>query len=250
MNMAKKGESTALAVVDEQVTDLAVAGGYDADDTRGKEGLEQGDLVLSRLAIAQKMSPELDAENAKFIDGLKEGDLFDTVTHENYGAGPLKFTLVRPVRKSAKVIDKEGNVLDWDVDFDDERCEFTSGPNGERNPPVATRFYDFLALLNDSPDFPVVLSMKRTQVPVAKILMTLMARRQGPIFAGSYSIRTVSQEGANGKFKNYAVNPAGAAPDNVRVLAEAWYKKLQTASFRVDEGAEATEKADDENVPF
>ena len=249
--MAKsKGETTtALAVVDE-ATDLAVASGYDAGDVRGKEGIDQDDLILSRLAIAQKMSPELDEEKeAKFIDGLKEGDLFDTVTREIYGPGPLKFTLIRPVRKSAKVLDKDGKVVEWDVPFDDPRCEFSSGPNGERVPPVATRFYDFLALLNDFPEFPVVLSFKRTQVPIARNLMTLMARRSGPVFAGSYVVRTVSQEGAKGKFKNFVINPAGAAPEHVRARAEEWYQKLQTTAFRVHESAE-TDAADDDAPPF
>jgi hypothetical protein len=237
--MSKKQESTALATVEQQDTDLAVASGYDAADVRGKEGIEQGDLLLSRIAIAQKMSPEVDADNeAKFIDGLKVGDLFDTVTREVYGPGPIKFTIVRPVDKSAKVLDKEGNVLEWDVDFNDPRCEFTQGEGQTRNPPVATRFYNFLVLLNDSPDFPVVLSMKRTQVPIAKNLMTLMARRPGPIFAGSYTVRTVTQEGPNGPFKNFAINPAGAAPDTVRALAEGWYTKLQTAAYRVEDGPE------------
>ncbi len=232
--MTKKNESTALATVDEQTQDLAVAGGYEDGDVRGKEGLSNDDLIIPRLAIAQKMSPEVDEDqDAKFIEGLKVGDLFDTVTREIYGPGPIKFTLVAPVKKSAKVLDKEGNVLEWDVDFNDERCEFTNGENQTRVPPVATRFYDFLVLLNDAPGFPVVLSMKRTQVPIAKNLMTLMARRPGPIFAGSYALRTVTQEGPNGPFKNFAVNPAGVAPDNVRIEAEKWFKKLQSGAVKV-----------------
>lgn len=238
---AKK--DTALAIVEEQPTDLAV---YAADDLRGRENVTIDDLKLSRLAIAQKMSPEVDPEKpAQFIEGLKVGELFDTVTQQIYGPGPVKFTIIRPVHKHAKVLDKDGNVIEWDVPWDDPRCEFTTNEKGERVPPVATRFYDFYILLNDDPSFPITLSMKRTQVPVAKLLITRYSRQQGgPIFAHSYAVRTVSQEGAHGPFKNYVINPAGVPSAEVGKKAEEWFARLQKVKVVVQQGG------DDDKVPF
>ena len=43
------------------------------------------DLALSRIAIAHKLSPQVDEEQGAYIEGLKSGDLFDATLGENLG---------------------------------------------------------------------------------------------------------------------------------------------------------------------
>ena len=59
--------------------------------------IRQEDLLIPRLAVAQDgMSAQLKKQNELFIPGLEEGQLFNTVTSEVYGASatviPLFFT--------------------------------------------------------------------------------------------------------------------------------------------------------------
>ena len=44
----------------------------------GMETVGSADLLIPRLAILQKLSPELDKTHAKYIDGAEEGDICDT----------------------------------------------------------------------------------------------------------------------------------------------------------------------------
>ena len=52
----------------------------------GAEGavFSSDDLLIPRLQLAQKMSPELDENDAKYIDGIKAGNFFNSVSREIY----------------------------------------------------------------------------------------------------------------------------------------------------------------------
>ena len=52
---------------------------------RGGENLEPEDIIMPRLAICGKQSPQFDKNNDRFIDGLEMGDFFNTITQEVYG---------------------------------------------------------------------------------------------------------------------------------------------------------------------
>lgn len=53
---------------------------------RGAENVEAADRVMPRLALASKQSPQCDEENEKYIDGLRQGDFFNTISREIYGS--------------------------------------------------------------------------------------------------------------------------------------------------------------------
>jgi hypothetical protein len=190
---------------------MAVAEGVDDTDVRGREGIDPDeDLLLPRLDVVQSLSPQRDEEHAEYIPDIKEGDLFDTLTRTNYGKGPLHFAVLR-VFKNAMQFDDDRNVVDFDVPWDDPRCEFTVGADGTRQKPVATRFYNFIVYLL-GPGIPVVLRMANTKVPVAKRLMQLMSLRPGPTWAGLYSLTTTKEKGPKGTYYNFKIDLAGPTP--------------------------------------
>src|SRR5882672_6814537 len=51
----------------------------------GLEHLTREDMTLPRLGIAQALSPQLSESDPKYIDGLRPGNFFNTITKENYG---------------------------------------------------------------------------------------------------------------------------------------------------------------------
>lgn len=84
--MAKKNE---LETTSTASGDLKVAtGGVNLPDFlqgtegMGNEAVTSKDLTFPRIGIAQALSPELDKDNAKCINGLAQGDLFNTLTRE------------------------------------------------------------------------------------------------------------------------------------------------------------------------
>jgi hypothetical protein len=55
------------------------------DARLGNENVTQADIIVPRLAICQSASFERKRSHAKYIEGLEEGQYFNTVTKEIYG---------------------------------------------------------------------------------------------------------------------------------------------------------------------
>lgn len=177
-----------MAVVDKGTLAVTKAPDYMAD--AGREGLEtltRDDVSIARLALAQPLSPEVTEGDPKLIEGLKPGDLFNSVTKEIYGTE----VHVQILRKDApramewRDINSGGGIIDKDVPLDDERLKW--GPNGEK--PVAMLYRDYIARLLPIGEL-IALSFKSSGIKVAKMLNGLIVLRNKPIYAGRYAITT------------------------------------------------------------
>lgn len=78
--MAKEKKNE-LVVAEEEVKDLSVF----AVEEGQEEHLSQDELELPFLRVAQKGSPQVDDDKPEFIDGLKPGNYFNTVSGAVYG---------------------------------------------------------------------------------------------------------------------------------------------------------------------
>lgn len=56
------------------------------DNLAGFEQMDGNVMAIPFIRIAQKLSPELDKNDVKYIAGLEEGQFFNTTTREIYGA--------------------------------------------------------------------------------------------------------------------------------------------------------------------
>lgn len=175
----------------------------------GTEHITNADVAMPRLGLAQRMSPELDTSDPKYVEGLRNGDMFNTLTHEVYGKGPILFTILRadpPRGVEFNPLDEGGGVKDPNVPLDDPRMHF--GPNGEK--PIATKFYDYIVLLDplaggDITSRIVGLSFKSTGLKTARELNGLIKLRNAPIHAGVYALTTKEAQNQYGKFFVFAV---------------------------------------------
>ena len=202
--IAKLSTDTAMTVPDY----LKDMGGDDA-----MRHLTQDDVLMPRIALAQKMSYELDPEHQRFVADLKLGDLFNSVTQQIYGAGPLDFVMLRadPPRW-VEFIPREqgGGVKDPNVPAGDERTLWrTNSETGESIKPAATKFYDFIVWLPSTEEI-VALSFKSTGIRTARMLNSLYTQRKikygnRPLCAGIYTVKSDNAENKHGKFKIYAV---------------------------------------------
>src|SRR5579872_451725 len=117
----------------------------------GSEGIGREDILLPRVGLAQKTSPEIDpTQVGKYIEGLQFTDMFNSLTKQPYGKGPLHFVIIRrdnPRFIEFNPLEQGGGIKDMNVPAGDPRALFTTGPNGERVKPAATMFYDFIVLL-------------------------------------------------------------------------------------------------------
>lgn len=77
--MAK--ETKALVATESEIKDLAALAVAEGEE----EHLSQEELELPFLRVAQKGSPQVDDGKPEYIDGLKPGQYFNTVSGTNYG---------------------------------------------------------------------------------------------------------------------------------------------------------------------
>src|SRR5678815_1217471 len=179
----------------------------DPFDDSGKENINPDEIQLPRLTVAQGLHPQLVPGDIKHIPGLVIGTMFNDVTEEIYGNGPLT---VVPVYRHLTRIEFDPNdrkvVLDRNVPPGDERLQWRrgAGPNGEDLPPSATEFVEFVSLLLRPGKEPerLVVSIKTTNKEMraaAKSWTTYIDARKGPIYSGIYKISSQMVKGRNKK---------------------------------------------------
>lgn len=185
----------------------------------GTEDIGADDIRLPRLAIAQGLSPQITPGDQQFIDGLTLFDMFNDLTGEIYGKGPITFV---PVRRDIRRIEfrprsEGGGVLDMNVPFNDPRLEWTV-EGDERKPPRATTFVEFVILLLRSgraPE-PIVLSIKGTNKHNRRAsdqLTTFIKLRDSAIYSGLYTVDTkVPAKNDQGTFGVPRIKNAGFIP--------------------------------------
>lgn len=213
----------ALAAQDEMARPARIASG----DRRGLENITKQDVLVPRLALAQLQSPEVTEGDPNMVEGMKAGDLFNSITKQNYG----REVFVQIVRKDNLramefvPVDEGGGVADPDVPLGDPRLAW--GPDGEK--PRATLFRDYIARILPGGSSPassggemIALSFKSSGIKVAKTLNGLIALRNAPIFEGRYKI-TTDTELKPKPHKIYKVANAGWVSDeDSKTGADMW----------------------------
>jgi hypothetical protein len=198
-------------------------------DRSGTENINPNEMRLPRLGFAQGLSPQLIEEDSNYIPDLKIGDMFDDLTGVIYGRGPIKFV---PVRRDVRYILfaadgktlERPNVTKDDPDF--EELTTWSQIGGERKPPRATKYTEFVVLLirGDAPAYPIVLSIKDTNKfnrRAAEKLTGFIMYLQKPIYAGFYTVTSKIEKNEHGSFAVPVIKQAGLL-DDPNVTDEQW----------------------------
>lgn len=197
----------------------------DPSDLAGTQDIRADEMRLPRLGIAQGLSPQMMPGDGQYIDGLKLFQMFNDLTGEIYGPGPLR---VVPVRRSVTRIEFDPNdqkvPLDRDVPAGDPRLKWSSSvPGGPKDtPPAATEFVEFVCLLlrpKKAPE-PIVVSIKTTnkfQRAAAERWTTFIGMRGAAIYRGMYDISSKyekgkTKEGQETTFGVFVVRNAGFIP--------------------------------------
>lgn len=215
---------------------------------RGLEDVEQKDLIIPRLQIAQAMSPELKPQNPEHIAGLEQGQLFNTVTHDVYGMHvqviPMWFfrsrIFFKPQTEGGGIVCISHNGQDGgSVSPTCEACpksKWGSAPDGKGIECTEFKNYPCLLVLKDQPLQIISVSLKSTGIKVANRWNTLMRLRGTDAFAGVYDIKVVPDKSAAGEFFNYHVDnskEAWCTPEQY-AFAKQMYENLRAKRVQVD----------------
>lgn len=242
-------------------------------EVTGREGFEQvtrEDYVIPRLSTCQALTPQRQKTNAdKYIPGLEEGQLFNTVTGQIYGdrvyAVPLM--LVKAPRIYFKPKSEGGGVL----------CQSFNGKTGGRlsptcstcpkkewdgqKPPLCTQFDSFPLILLPSREL-IMFALKSSGIKLAKQWLTRMSSApfvNKPMYAGIYEIKVIGMVSENRPFFGQSIT---LVPLNNEMYsrdlfeyAKATAADLANVTFRVDDTEDdaapgASAPGADPNIPF
>lgn len=197
-------------------------------DRRGFEDTQQSDLLIPRLALAQALSPQVTEGDPNRIEGLKTGDLFNSVTNQNYGREVFVQLLRKmPLRAMEfRSVDDGGGVIDPDVPIGDPRLEWGNSGDKKADKPQATLFRDFVAVILPQREI-IALSFKSSGIKVAKALWGLATMRNKPVFAGRYRI-TTGVELKPKPHQVYKVENAGWVSKEDARLGEEMFEAVKT----------------------
>lgn len=200
---------------------------------KGTEHIKREDLQLPRLNLAQALSPEVQEVDPKWIRDLKPGDMFNSLTQAIYGRGPLQFIVLRgDAPRWIEFIPRNegGGIRDMNVPAGDPRTKFRE----DGRHPEATKFYDFVIMLWPSKEV-VAMSMKSTQLKVARTLNALIKLRNAPIFSGLYALSSRQEKNAKGTFFVFSVKNAGWLPDQESYqFAEQMFESIKGRELVID----------------
>jgi hypothetical protein len=192
---------------------------------QGTENIGAGDVKPPRLRICQAGSAQRKPDNPLQIQGLNELDMFNDLSGEIYGRGPLKFVVIAQLGSRGMQFAGDGKtIVDFDVPINDPRMNFTQDTNGKRVKPVATLFYDYVIWLVDQQEF-VALSLSSSQIKIAKKLNSFLrlpikldnvTLPNPPAWARMYSFTTASQQDGTYSWGVYNLAQLGVTDIAVR----------------------------------
>jgi len=206
----------------------------------GLENLERSDMTLPRLAVAQALSPQLSESDPKYIDGLRPGMFFNTITKEIYGKKvqlvPLLFYKTRILFGN---LDDGGGLRCQSQDnligigepggtcIKCPMSQFGSARNGEGKGTACNQFFNYAALVvidgRVSPEGLLVFSLKSSALKVAKDWNALIRIRNLDIFAGVYELTSVERKNDIGRWYEPVINPAGNVSEETYRMAKDAY---------------------------
>ena len=165
--------------------------GLSSDKPLGTEQITVDDILMPRLRLAQSMTKELNKQEDVYIKDLGVGDFWNTVTEQNYGPGPITFSVLVWYPPYAVEYSPEvgGGIIDANVPLNDPRLEWVGNQK-----PRATKFADYLIWLHDTKE---VIQMHLTRSaangkrPPSKKLNYLIRLNHAPIYMGRYQLTSV-----------------------------------------------------------
>ena len=248
------------ALTKKQETALALPNYIKQGDRRGADTITADELQMPRLALAQGLSPELDPTSPKYIEDLKVGDAFNSLTSEVYGKRPIEVVIVRVDKPRYIQFDEDnrGQIIDFNVPANDPRTQFTTNEKGETEKPLATKFSEYVALILPDKE-PIALSFKGAGLKVAKQLNGLIRMSNLPAFALRYVLTPAVMKDAKsgGTYSVFSVKYAPKGDQQKPFvdaetfeLAGQLYESIRDQTLAVDTSQEEVDEPLAKDTPF
>jgi len=228
---------------------------FEADAGAGSQNITQEDLALPFLKVLGQLSPEINKQNAKFINGAEPGMIVNSVTKELHDG--KKGIDVIPVHYERHYVEwqdrgQSGNApvaihkADSDILSTTTRDKSWKDrlPNGNYLENTANHF---VILLGKTPSTALI-SMKATQLKISRKWNSFMMglKLQGknglftpPTYSHIYNLKTVQMSNDKGTWFGWDVSKVGPVTDKgVYAIAKSFAEKNSKGQVKVKHGSD------------
>ena len=228
---------------------------FEADADKGSQNMTQEDLALPFLKVLGQLSPEVNKNHGKHVEGAEPGKILNTVTNELYdGAKGIDVLPVFYERRYVEWQDRgEGRGAPVAIHSADSDIVSTTTrdksykdrlPNGNYLENTANHF---VVLLGKNPSTALI-SMKATQLKISRkwnsIMMGIKLNGKNGLFTPStyshiYNLKTVQMSNDKGTWFGWEVSKVGPVTDTgVYKIAKNFAERLSKGEVQVKHGSD------------
>jgi len=231
--MTKKTEiATQVNGVQEQMPEWLQKGNAGSEDVSAK------DMILPRIDVLQALSPQLKKNDAAFIPGAEQGQIFNTVTGEVYGSSvtfvPVLFRKEYTLWKLRKAGGGFLGAYKSEMDANVVLSQTQNPPDFE----VVESHQHFAMLLTEHGPEEAVFSMTKSKLKVSRALNTLVQIAGVDRFAKAYRIDAVESSSDKGEFWSFKVHPVGFVSKELYERGQGLYELIKAGAADVDRAAD------------
>ncbi|MDX8383733.1 MAG: hypothetical protein R8M45_06600 [Ghiorsea sp.] len=201
---------------------------------RGSENITSNDIILPRIGQAQDISPELKKSKAEHIEGAVAGDLFNTLTRENYGNTvsilQVQFKVEWLIWKDRKM--GGGFAGSFSSELEAKQAQQLLD-NPEQYEVTQSNNHLVLVVNADGSVSEASLSCSKSKLKASRQLNSLIRLSGGDSFGKVYALSTTEESSDLGDFYGLAVSSAGYPTEEQYKHAEAAYESLSGANVSV-----------------
>jgi len=238
---------------------------FSGDAGMGFENVDQTDLGIPFLAIAQKLSPEVDADHPKYIEGAEAGVIFNTQTREVLGGRgePVTFVPVHYQKAYVEWQPRESGGGFRGAHTAEILTQCTRDERGRDVLPngnliVTTAYILGFVIDEDGDHTKAVISLTSTQLKKARQWLNMMMsikltnadgdKFTPPMFSHKYRLSTQPESNDMGSWHGWKIEQAGMVGDQ-NLVAEAREAAKNPMISSVVQGALPAHNGEEE-TPF
>jgi hypothetical protein len=216
-------------------------------DQSGMEDVSQQDVAMPRVGLCQSGSPERKRNEAKYIEGLEEGNFFNTTTKEIYG-DRIRVIPIRFFKQKIKffALDDGGGIDCQSLNGIDgghysatcATCPHSKFIDGEH--PSCFEIHNRVCLILPSGDVAAV-SMKSTAIPVSKQWSAIAKMRNAPLFSAIYELKATPAVRGGNSFYTYTQRMVQSCSADDFKYARQLYESISSKTIIVDQESPVVE---------
>lgn len=205
----------------------------------GNESVGVEDITIPRLGLVQSLSPEVDDSDPKYIDGIKPGDFFNSLTREIY-TSPVPVVFVDR-KKEYAVFRKRSAGGGFRGSFSTE-AEAKAAINAGEDPPeqmdIVETATNFGLILDEEGRVrsEIVIPMTSTKLKVDRQINSMIRLRGAARFSSIFYLDSTKEKNDKGTFYNIRATIGPWVSQEIAEAAKRMYDAIHSGDRRVDTG--------------